>query len=83
MATTTNELNKAVIYGDHRNTIMVYGEHKAQPVGSKKGAVSITVKPIDYRDEDKALTVMLSPAEAKDLMLYLSDFLNRINCNKN
>lgn len=83
MATITNELNKAVIYGDHRNTITVYGEHEAQPVGSEKGAVSITVKPLDYRDEDKALTVMLSPAEAKDLMLYLSDFLSRINYNKN
>lgn len=83
MATATNELNKAVIYGDHRNTIMVYGKYEAQPVGDKKGAVSITVKPIDYRDEDKSLTVMLSPAEAKDLMLYLSDFLNRINYNKN
>lgn len=83
MATATNELNKAVIYGDPYNTVMVYGTTEAQPVGNKKPAISITVKPIDRRDEDKTLTVMLSPAEAKDLMLYLSDFLNRINYNKN
>lgn len=47
MATTTNELNKAAIYGDHRNIIMVYGEHKAQPVGSKKGGG------INYRKTDR------------------------------
>lgn len=83
MAIATNKLNKAVIYGDPHNTVMIYGTTEAQPIGDKKAAISITVKPLDYRDESKALTVMLSPAEAKDLIMYLSDFLNRINYTEN